>query len=102
MFERVLLHLRKSRADLEAEARGEGETLAKHEKFLFKFAKDNKINIINVRWELESGEILVHRPEMLLTLQEVQRGHYDSVLCMDLDLLGRGDMQDQGLILTKF
>ena len=28
------LYLRKSRADMEAEARGEGETLARHEKLL--------------------------------------------------------------------
>ena len=27
-----LIYLRKSRADLEAEARGEGETLARHER----------------------------------------------------------------------
>jgi len=42
-FERTLMHLRKSRADLEAEARGEGETLAKHEKYLLRYAKENKI-----------------------------------------------------------
>ncbi|MFZ3171212.1 MAG: recombinase family protein [Carboxydocellales bacterium] len=102
MFQRALLHLRKSRTDLEAEALGEGETLAKHEKFLCQFAKEHKINIVCVRRELESGESLVHRPEMLLTLQEVEQGLYDGVICMDLDRLGRGDMQDQGLILTTF
>ena len=31
------LYLRKSRADLEAEERGEGETLARHEKMLIRF-----------------------------------------------------------------
>ncbi len=101
-FEHVLMHLRKSRADLEAEARGEGETLAKHEKFLLKFAKDNKINIINIRRELESGESLIHRPLMQQTLEEVKQGLYDGVLCMDIDRLGRGNMQDQGAILDAF
>ncbi len=31
-MERVAIYLRKSRADMEAEMRGEGETLAKHKK----------------------------------------------------------------------
>lgn len=87
---------------MEAEARGEGETLAKHEKFLLKFAQENNINIIEVRKELESGEFLVHRPKMLLTLSEVGNGLYDGVLCMDIDRLGRGNKQDQGVILETF
>ncbi len=101
-FERVLLHLRKSRADLEAEERGEGETLAKHEKYLLKYAKDNDLNIINKRKELESGESLIHRPLMRQTLEEVKKGFYDGVLCMDIDRLGRGNMQDQGEIIDAF
>lgn len=101
-FERVLMHLRKSRADLEAEARGEGETLAKHEKFLLKFAKDSNMNIVAIRKELASGESLVHRPDMLKTLDEVEEGLYDGVLCMDIDRLGRGKKQDQGIILETF
>ncbi len=44
-MQRVCVYLRKSRADLEAEARGEGETLAKHKKFLLNFAKKNKLSI---------------------------------------------------------
>lgn len=101
-FEKVLMHLRKSRADLEAEARGEGETLAKHEAYLFKFAKEHDINIVHIRRELESGEFLIHRPKMLKTLHEVEQGMYDGVLCMDIDRLGRGKKQDQGIILETF
>ena len=33
------MYLRKSRADLEAEARGEGETLKRHENILLELAK---------------------------------------------------------------
>ena len=40
------LYLRKSRADSEAEALGEGETLARHEKALLDLAKKLNLNII--------------------------------------------------------
>lgn len=39
------MYLRKSRKDEEAEQRGEGETLARHEKTLLKLAKDMNIPI---------------------------------------------------------
>ncbi|WP_088072546.1 recombinase family protein [Gottfriedia luciferensis] len=101
-MERVALYLRKSRADLDAEARGEGETLSKHKEQLLKFAKDNQLNIINVRQEIASGESLVYRPEMLKLLQEVEELKYDGVLVMDMDRLGRGNMKEQGIILETF
>ncbi|WCN38664.1 recombinase family protein [Aneurinibacillus uraniidurans] len=101
-MERVCMYLRKSRADLESEARGEGETLAKHKKALLKLAKEKKLNVINIYEEIVSGESLVHRPQMLELLKEVEAGVYEAVLCMDLDRLGRGNMQEQGLILDTF
>ena len=101
-MERVAMYLRKSRADLEAESRGEGETLAKHRKALLKLAKDQELNIIKIREELVSGESLIHRPEMLELLKEVESQTYDAVLVMDIDRLGRGDKVDQGLIERAF
>lgn len=101
-MERVCLYLRKSRSDIEAEARGEGETLAKHKKALLKTAKSLNLNIIKIREEIVSGESMVHRPQMLELLKEVEQGMYDAVLCMDVDRLGRGNMQEQGLILETF
>lgn len=101
-MERVCMYLRKSRADLEAEARGEGETLAKHKKALLKTAKHLNLNIIKIREEIVSGESLMHRPEMLKLLQEVEDKKYDGVLVMDMDRLGRGNMREQGLILETF
>ncbi|WP_003545741.1 recombinase family protein [Desulfotomaculum nigrificans] len=102
-MERVLMHLRKSRADLEAEARGEGETLAKHRNILLKLAKERNLNIVKIREEVGiSGESLIHRPEMLETLKEVEEGLYDAVLCMDIDRLGRGNTKEQGIILEAF
>lgn len=101
-LEPACFYLRKSREDVEAEARGEGETLAKHKKALFRLAKDYKVNITKVYEEVVSGESLIHRPEMLQLLKDVEAGKWKSVWCMDIDRLGRGNMQEQGLILETF
>ena len=99
---KTAIYLRKSRADIEAEQRGEGETLAKHRTALLKVAKEKNLNIIAVHEEIVSGESLVHRPEMLKLLQDVENNKYDVVLCMDMDRLGRGGMKEQGIILETF
>lgn len=96
------MYLRKSRADFEAEARGEGETLAKHRNTLLKVAKERNLNIIKIREELVSGESIIHRPQMVELLREVENKKFDAVLCMDIDRLGRGKMQEQGIILEAF
>ncbi|MDD3839955.1 MAG: recombinase family protein [Clostridia bacterium] len=101
-MDRVCIYLRKSRADEEAEKLGTGETLAKHKKTLFEVAKKLDLNIIKIHEEIVSGESLIHRPEMLELLKEVEQGLYDGVLVMDMDRLGRGNMQEQGLILETF
>ncbi|SMB95571.1 Site-specific DNA recombinase [Desulfonispora thiosulfatigenes DSM 11270] len=101
-YKRVAMYLRKSRADFEAEARGEGETLAKHKKTLLKLSKELKLNIVKIYEEVVSGESLIHRPEMLELLKRVENKEYDAVICMDVDRLGRGNMQEQGLILETF
>lgn len=96
------MYLRKSRADLEAEARGEGETLDKHRKALFKLAKDYNINITGVFAEVVSGESIFHRPEMVSMLQAMEEKPPKGVLVMDIDRLGRGDKIDQGIIERAF
>ena len=96
------LYLRKSRADLEAEARGEGETLAKHRKALFRLAREKGINVTQVYEEIVSGESLFHRPQMLKLLEDMETNAPKGVLVMDMDRLGRGNMQEQGLILDTF
>lgn len=101
-LEPACFYLRKSREDQEAEARGEGETLAKHRKALYRLAKSYGVNIAKVYEEVVSGEKLIHRPEMLQLLKDVEAGKYKSVFCMDIDRLGRGNMQEQGLILETF
>lgn len=101
-LEPATFYLRKSREDHEAEARGEGETLAKHKRDLLRLAKDYNVNITHVFEEVVSGESVIHRPEMMQLLKEVSEGKWRSVFCMEVDRLGRGDMEDQGLILKTF
>lgn len=100
---RVAIYLRKSRADEELEKTvGQGETLTKHKKALLKIAKERKFDIIEIKEELVSGESIFHRPKMIELLNEVESNKYDGVLVMDMQRLGRGDMQDQGVILKTF
>ena len=93
------MYLRKSRADYEAEARGEGETLAKHRETLMAVAKARDLTVTDVFAELVSGDTIAERPEMQRLMRAVERGDYDAVLCMDIDRLGRGDGADQSAIL---
>lgn len=100
---KVAIYLRKSRADEELEKTvGQGETLAKHRKALLKIAKERNYDIIEIKEEIISGESLFHRPRMIELLNEVESKKYDGVLVMDMQRLGRGDMQDQGIILKTF
>lgn len=99
----VCIYLRKSRADEEMEKTlGEGETLLKHRKALLKYAKSNKLNIVEIKEEIVSGDSLFFRPKMLELLKEVENKQYTGVLVMDIDRLGRGGMKDQGIILEAF
>lgn len=100
---KIAIYLRKSRADEELEKTvGQGETLTKHKKALLKIAKERKFNIIEIKEEIVSGESLFHRPKMIELLNDVEAKKYDGVLVMDMQRLGRGDMQDQGIILKTF
>lgn len=58
------IYLRKSRADMEAEARGEGETLARHRKALFEFANRQGYHVSAVYQEIVSGDSIAARPQM--------------------------------------
>ena len=96
------IYLRKSRADIESEKEGQFETLSRHKTTLLNLANEKKLNIINIKEELVSGESVSNRPKMIELLDEVKKGFYDAVLVMDIDRLGRGNMQDQALILDTF
>lgn len=96
------MYLRKSRADREAEARGEGETLARHEAILTSLAAKMDITIGAVYKEIVSGETIAARPRMQQLLLEVMQGRWDSVLVMEVERLARGDTKDQGTVAEAF
>ena len=89
------LYLRKSRADMEAEARGEGETLARHEKLLLEVAKRGGYNVTQIYREIVSGETIAARPVVQHLLQEVEDGMWAGVLVVEVERLARGDTIDQ-------
>ena len=96
------MYLRKSRADVEAEARGEGETLARHEQTLIELAKNQKLPIVQIYREIVSGDTIDARPEVQKLLDDVEKKLYTGVLVMDPDRLARGDSVDQGIIARAF
>lgn len=101
-MEQYCLYLRKSRADAEAEAHGEGETLARHEKTLLELAKRKGLNVTQIYREVVSGETIAARPVMQQLLQEVEQGMWSGVLVMEVERLARGDTIDQGIVAQTF
>lgn len=96
------IYLRKSRSDADAEAHGEGETLARHEKALLELGKRQKLNITQIYREIVSGETIAARPVMQQLLTEVEQGSWDGVLVMEVERLARGDTVDQGIVAQTF
>lgn len=96
------IYLRKSRADLEAEAMGQGETLARHRAALREYAQSHRMEIGAVYEEIVSGESIDARPKMKQLLREVEQGRWAGVLCMDIDRLARGDSSDQARVSNTF
>ena len=86
------LYLRKSRADLEAEAHGEGDTLARHEHILMELAKSRALPIGAIYREIVSGERIANRPVMQQLLSEVVAFFASrSFACMALYAISRSE-----------
>ena len=96
------MYLRKSRADAEAEARGEGETLARHRRTLTELAKKRGLEVVQEYCEIVSGDSIAARPQMQAMLQAVTDGTYTGVLCMEIERLARGNTIDQGIVAQAF
>lgn len=96
------LYLRKSRADLEAEERGEGETLARHEKMLIELARRYSFSIGKIYREIVSGESIESRPVVQELLRDVESGRWKGVLVVEVERLARGDTMDQGRVAKSF
>lgn len=96
------MYLRKSRADAEAEARGEGETLARHRTALLHLAKQKQLAITKEYAEVLSGESITSRPVVQQLLADVEQGLWDGVIVMEVERLARGDTIDQGIVAQAF
>lgn len=101
-MEKYLIYLRKSRTDAEAEAQGEGETLARHEQALLQLAKRQHLTVGDIYREIVSGETIAARPIMQKLLAEVEQGLWAGVLVMEVERLARGNTIDQGVIAQAF
>lgn len=95
-----VVYLRKSREDIEAEKRGEHETLARHERILKLLAEEKELNVVKVYKEVVSGETIQDRPEMTQMMKEVYAGKYKGVICVKPDRLSRGDLENMGYIMN--
>lgn len=99
-LDRYAIYLRKSRADLEAEKLGEGETLARHKKILTELAARKGLFIEKIYAEIISGaESIKDRPEMQQLIEDCYKGLYRGVLVMAVDRLGRSNQADSQMIL---
>ncbi|MBD5117040.1 MAG: recombinase family protein [Ruminococcaceae bacterium] len=96
------IYLRKSRKDAEAEAHGEGETLARHKRVLLDYAKKNGLHITKIYEEIVSGESIAARPQMQQLLADVEQCFYNGVLVIEVERLARGDTIDQGIVAQAF
>lgn len=98
------IYLRKSRADMDEERRGLGETLSRHREMLLDLADRMGIVIPEsaIYKEIVSGDTIAERPEMQRLLHDVERGTWAGVLVADVDRLARGDTMDQGLVAQTF
>lgn len=101
-MQNYVIYLRKSRADMEAEAHGEGETLIRHEKLLLETAKKLKLNVTEIYREIVSGDTIASRPVMQQLLAEIETGIWAGVLVAEVTRLARGDTIDQGIVAQTF
>jgi DNA invertase Pin-like site-specific DNA recombinase len=97
-----LIYLRKSRADVEAEKRGEMETLSIHREQLTKFAKNGGYRVAETFSELVSGESIAARTEFKKVMKRIEEPGCRGVIVHAIDRLGRGDPFEYGMILSAF
>lgn len=93
------IYLRKSRADLEAETLGEGETLARHKKILTELAAKKGLYIGGIYQELVSGDTIDARPEIQRLINDCYSGKYKGILIVEVTRLSRGNQGDAQTIM---
>lgn len=93
------IYLRKSRADLEAEKLGEGETLARHKKILTDLAAREGLYIGKIYQEIVSGDTIEARPEIQKLIEDCYQGLYKGILIIEVTRLSRGNQGDAQKIM---
>lgn len=93
------IYLRKSRADMEAEQLGEGETLARHRKILTELAAKKGFYIGKIYEEIVSGDTIEARPEIQKLMQDCYAGKYKGILIIEVTRLSRGNQGDAQKIM---
>ncbi len=87
---RAAIYLRKSRADLDDESKGHGDTLARHRETLLALADRLHVAVGKIYPEVVSGETIASRPQMQALLHDLEAGLWDAVLVMEVPRLTRG------------
>lgn len=98
-IENYALYLRKSRADMEAEKLGEGETLARHKKILTELAARKGLHVGKIYHEIVSGETIAARPQIQQMIQDCYNGLYRGIIIVEVTRLSRGNQGDAQTIL---
>lgn len=93
------IYLRKSRADLEAERLGEGETLARHKKILTELAVRKGLYVEKIYQEIVSGETIEARPEIQKLISDCYAGKYRGIIIVEITRLSRGNQGDAQMIM---
>lgn len=98
-MDKYAIYLRKSRADIEAEKLGEGETLARHKKILSDLAARKSLYVEKVYQEIVSGETIAARPQIQELINDCYAGKYRGIIIIDVDRLSRGNQGDMQTIM---
>ena len=98
-MDKYAIYLRKSRADLEAEKLGEGETLKRHREILTNLCARKGLYVEKIFEEIVSGETIAARPRIQELINECFDGKYRGIVVIDVDRLSRGNQGDMQTIM---
>lgn len=98
-LDKYAIYLRKSRADIEAEKEGEGDSLARHKAILLDVAARKGFYVEKIYQEIVSGETIEARPEIQKLINDCYAGKYKGILIVDVTRLSRGNQGDAQIIM---
>lgn len=98
-LDKYAIYLRKSREDIKAEARGEGETLARHKKILTDVAARRGLYVEKIYEEIGSAETIADRKEIQKLINDCYAGKYKGIIVVEISRLSRGNQGDAQIIL---